>query len=85
MTGTWEPDSQRFPRGLRAVCNHAHSKGIKTLVWFEPERVVAGTWLGARREWLLRPVVQQKNPAWHTYLLKLGNSEEVGIAFIFLL
>jgi alpha-galactosidase len=73
MTGTWEPDPTRFPRGLRAVCDHAHARGIKTLVWFEPERVVAGTWLGNKREWLLSPPTQQKNPAWHTYLLNLGN------------
>jgi alpha-galactosidase len=73
MTGTWEPDPKRFPRGLRAVCDHAHAKRMKTLVWFEPERVVAGTWLGSQREWLLAPVTQQKNPAWRTYLLNLGN------------
>jgi hypothetical protein len=76
MTGTWEPDPERFPRGLRAVCDHAHARGIRTLVWFEPERVVAGTWLGdQRREWLLPPAVQQKDPAWHTSLLNLGHPE----------
>jgi alpha-galactosidase len=43
--GTWQVDSNRFPRGLRAVSDHAHSKGLKILVWFEPERVAADTWL----------------------------------------
>jgi len=52
--GTWEVDAGRFPRGLRAISNYAHSKGIKTLVWFEPERVTANTWLSNNHpEWIL--------------------------------
>jgi len=52
--GTWQVDTARFPRGLRAVSDYAHSKGIKTLVWFEPERVTAGTWLAENHpEWVL--------------------------------
>jgi alpha-galactosidase len=52
--GTWEVDRKRFPKGLRAVSDHAAEKGIKTVVWFEPERVHAGTWLHDKRpQWLL--------------------------------
>jgi alpha-galactosidase len=52
--GTWEPDPVRFPHGLRAVDDYAHSKGVKTIVWFEPERVTPGTWLYEKHpEWLL--------------------------------
>ena len=52
--GTWEVDGSRFPRGLRAISDYAHSKGIKTLVWFEPERVTADTWLANNHpEWIL--------------------------------
>jgi alpha-galactosidase len=77
-TGTWEPDRNRFPRGLRAIADHAHRHNIKTIVWFEPERVVAGTWLGEqRRQWLLPPKNQQKDPNWHTFLLNLGEPEAV--------
>ncbi len=43
--GTWEVDPKRFPSGLRAISDHAHGKGVKTIVWFEPERVTAHTWL----------------------------------------
>ena len=32
-------------RGLRPISDHAHAKGVKILVWFEPERVTAGTWI----------------------------------------
>ncbi|MBE0535992.1 MAG: alpha-galactosidase [Phycisphaerae bacterium] len=55
-TGTWEVDRRphRFPRGLRAVSDHAHAKGVDTIVWFEPERVAAGTWLATEHpEWVL--------------------------------
>lgn len=43
--GTWEVDSNRFPHGLKAISEHARAKGVKTLLWFEPERVAQGTWL----------------------------------------
>ena len=53
-TGTWEPDPKRFPRGLRAISDHGRASGVKTLVWFEPERVAGGTWLAMNHpEWLL--------------------------------
>jgi len=53
-TGTWEPDKTRFPNGLRAISDHARKKGVKTLVWFEPERVTGGSWLAKNHgEWLL--------------------------------
>jgi alpha-galactosidase len=43
QTGTWKVDKRRFPNGLRAISDHAHSKGVKTIVWFEPERVAPDT------------------------------------------
>ncbi len=53
-TGTWEVDTKRFPNGLRAISDHAHSKGVKTIVWFEPERVHPDTWLTQTHpEWIL--------------------------------
>ena len=67
--GTWEPDPKRFPQGLRAVTDYAHSKGLKTIVWFEPERVAPGSWLYEKHpEWLLGPEGDDK-------LLYLGNPE----------
>jgi alpha-galactosidase len=54
LVGTWEVDRTRFPRGLRPVTDHAHRQGLKTLLWFEPERVAPGSWLHAERQpWLL--------------------------------
>jgi alpha-galactosidase len=68
-TGTWEVDTQRFPGGLRVISDHAREKGVRTLVWFEPERVTPGTWLYEKHpEWLLGREGDQK-------LLNLGNPE----------
>lgn len=63
QVGTWEVDPKRFPRGLRPISDHAHAKGVKILVWFEPERVAPGTWLYENRpQWLLSPVPPAKHP-----------------------
>jgi len=68
-TGTWEVDRKRFPGGLRAISDYAHAKGIKCIVWFEPERVTPGTWLYQNHpEWLLGREGEQK-------LLNLGNPQ----------
>ncbi len=71
-TGTWEVDRKRFPNGLREISDHAHSKGVKTLVWFEPERVARGTQLDLEHpEWLLEA------PGTDWKLLDLGNPDAV--------
>ncbi|MBU0606956.1 MAG: alpha-galactosidase, partial [Armatimonadetes bacterium] len=72
-TGTWEPDPERFPGGLRAVSDFAHERGLKTLLWFEPERVADGTWLQTQHpEWLInQPGVPTDQP--QNRLLDLGN------------
>ena len=68
-TGTWKVDTKRFPRGLRNITDHAHAKGVKSIVWFEPERVTPGTWLYENHpEWLLGRDGETK-------LFNLGNSE----------
>lgn len=81
-TGTWEVDPKRFPNGLRAISDHARKKGVKTLVWFEPERVQPGTWLHEnRKQWLLLPksaqgLINVGDPKPEEQgLLNLGNPE----------
>jgi len=52
--GTWEPDPARYPKGLKEVADYVHAKDMKLVVWFEPERVHAGTWLAETHpEWVL--------------------------------
>ncbi len=54
QVGTWEPDPQRFPNGLKAISDYVHARGMKLIVWFEPERVESGSWLSTHHpEWLL--------------------------------
>jgi alpha-galactosidase len=76
-TGTWEVDTKRFPKGIRAVSDHAHAKGVKIIVWFEPERVTKGSWLYEKHpEWLLKPPPnpgdQLYDPEWR--LFNFGDS-----------
>lgn len=53
-TGTWEVDQDRFPGGLRPISDHGHAKDVNIIVWFEPERVAADTWLTENHpEWIL--------------------------------
>jgi alpha-galactosidase len=67
--GTWEIDSNRFPNGLKLITDLAHEHGVKSIVWFEPERVTEGTWLAEHHpEWLIGPVGKDK-------LLFLGNAD----------
>lgn len=71
-TGTWEIDSNRFPGGLRAIADHVHARGIKLMVWFEPERVTPGSKLYTEHpEWLL-------GKDGGTKLLNLGNPQARG-------
>jgi len=79
-TGTWVVDKKRFPGGLGEISDHAHSLGLRSILWFEPERVSPGTELfRTKPEWLLAPVNlppelrYQKDRDWR--LLNLGNPE----------
>ena len=62
-TGNWTPDASRFPTGFKNISDTANAKGVKTLLWFEPERVGMSeqslVWLNSKTdtavklEWLL--------------------------------
>ncbi len=81
--GTWEVD-KRWPKGLRPVSEHAHARGVETILWFEPERVHRGTWLFDNKpEWLLKLKLDRlgdrgRNPALDPSLraiVDLGNPD----------
>ena len=38
-TGTWMVDTKRFPSKMKAISDYGESRGVKTLLWFEPEVV----------------------------------------------
>ncbi len=78
--GTWTANTKRYPNGLKPVGEAAHASGLRFLVWFEPERVMPGTWLYDNHpEWLLKPTGTplawryQENDKFH--MLNLGNPE----------
>lgn len=55
LLGSWWPDTLRYPNGLKAISDHAARRGHKTMLWFEPERVTADSWLWDNHpEWLLK-------------------------------
>jgi alpha-galactosidase len=41
--GNWYCKSKEFPRGLKPIADACHKLGLKFVVWFEPERVAAGS------------------------------------------
>ena len=68
QTGTWEPDPKRFPRGLAPITSAAHAHGIKSILWFEPERATPDSWLAVHHpEWLIGSSENR--------LLYLGNAD----------
>ena len=76
--GTWIPDEKRFPNGLAPIGKMCEEHGIRFLLWFEPERVVTGSWLQENHpEWLLSAYDENGNPHGN-HLLDLGNPEAWG-------
>jgi alpha-galactosidase len=66
----WEVNKVRFPHGIKAVSDHAHAKGVKTILWFEPERVTPDSWPEHQHpEWCLKASTTPQ------MLLDLGNAE----------
>jgi alpha-galactosidase len=41
--GSWIPRHDAFPNGLKPLSEAAHKKGMKFILWFEPERVSPGS------------------------------------------
>ena len=42
---SWDPDPTRYPHGIRPISDDAHARGLKTILWFEPERAHIDGWL----------------------------------------
>jgi alpha-galactosidase len=73
QVGTWKPDPDRFPNGLKAVSNSVHAQGMKFIAWFEPERVSAGSELATQHAgWVIGGMngglLNLGNPAARTWI-----------------
>lgn len=53
--GSWVPKKDAYPRGLKPLGDAAHEKGMKFVLWFEPERVTPQSRIAKEHpEWVLR-------------------------------
>ncbi|MCL5098647.1 MAG: alpha-galactosidase, partial [Candidatus Omnitrophica bacterium] len=82
--GTFTADYHRFPKGIRAISDYCHAHGIKTILWFDPEHIFAGSWQAEKKpQWLLSPPnipgiesqINQGLPLENRKLLNMGNPE----------
>jgi alpha-galactosidase len=71
VQGNWTPDPTRFPPppgcmhpscGLEPLAAALKAQGTRYLLWAEPERVMPGTELYAKPEWLLTASLPRDNP-----------------------
>ncbi len=70
--GNWTPRKDHYPDGMAPVALAAKEKGIIYGLWFEPERVVAGTDIHVTHpEWCLASTSSPQS----TYLLNFGLPE----------
>jgi len=70
--GNWEPRKDAYPEGMGPVASAAKELGMVYGLWFEPERVVAGTDIQKNHpEWCLA----SRKEAEGTYLLNFGLPE----------
>lgn len=76
--GSWYADPTRFPNGLKPLSDAAHANGQKFVLWFEPERVMAGSQiatehpefvLGGSSGWGLFNLANPTARTWMTDLL----------------
>jgi len=70
--GNWNPRKDAYPRGMAPVAAAAKERNMIYGLWFEPERVVAGTEIHRKHpDWCL---ASRKGPE-DTYLLNFGLPE----------
>ena len=70
LVGDWFPNPGYFPEGLKPVGKALKEMDIGFLLWFEPERVRAGTmWAREHPDFLLGP-----DPTGTRFLFDLGNT-----------
>ena len=74
-TGFWEPDPAKFPQGFAPFTEWARQHGMKSLLWFEPERI--GYVNSAPRAYD-RPVLATEHPEWLLHGTSCGSYFNLG-------
>ncbi len=53
--GSWNPNRQRFPNGLKPISDHLHARDMQFILWFTPELVTRGSQIDQQQsQWLLK-------------------------------
>ncbi len=74
-TGSWYIDKNRFPSEMSDVSKHCAEHNAKTLLWFEPERVTAGSFLSKHPDWVLNgSLANMADPSLREYLVERFSS-----------
>lgn len=74
--GDWTADTRRFPKGIRAVSDAAHAKGLLFGLWMEPEMVNPDSTLYKERpEWVLRYKTRDQLAFRWQYVLDLSRED----------
>lgn len=72
--GDWQTNTQKLPRGLNYLIDHAHSKGLKFGLWIEPEMVNPLSELAEKHpDWIVQSPGREKITWRHQLLLDLSN------------
>lgn len=82
--GRWGSDPVRFPNGLKSLSEYVHSKGMKHIVWIQPEQCVPApsvkNWICENHpEWLLKAPpgheadINQGEPIGNRMIVNLGD------------
>ncbi|MBE5816676.1 MAG: hypothetical protein E7315_02995 [Clostridiales bacterium] len=72
----WEADEKRFPNGLYPIGKAAEENGMSFLLWFEPERVVNGSYIYEQHpEWVLLSMEKDKFLKGYSGMFDLSNKE----------
>ena len=73
--GNWVPDPERFPSKFKDISDYANENGVKTLLWFEPERISITT-----KQYAETPDTEYRvKPEWLIGYGEAGNQIAYGI------
>ena len=74
-TGFWEPDPAKFPQGFAPFTDWARQHGMKSMLWFEPERIgYTNSVPGAYQ----LPVLATEHPDWLLHGTECGSYFNLG-------
>ncbi len=74
--GNWTPRVDSYPNGMAPVAAAAKEEGGRYGLWFEPERVVGGSWVHREHpDWCLASSRELLWTGVPTYLLDFGNPD----------